>query len=812
MKSGTAIHRTGIFGGILLSSILTFSFSTTAFAEKASTEEWNITADTILHFDNPRSIIAKGNVILVKKEKLPLNMPKKKNRISSWEELLEEQPQQEVSAGEIEKVSAPQYKTTVTIKADWIAYDMEQKSIKAKGHLNIATAEDELRAKEGTLNLETETGEFKEAIIVREESALHLEGELIAKTGYDTYRIHDGWAITCKVKDGETPPWSVASSSTRVTPGGYAVLTNARFRIRNVPVFYTPYLILPVKNTRQTGLLFPEFSYSSNGGFGAGLPFFINLSDSADITLYPTYFAERGFMGGAEFRYITSEQNKGMFIGNYLNDSLSDPSETEYYSDTGYTHTNQDRYWARGKADYAFGDGWSSRLDIDIVSDEDYLREFDFGATGFDKSQQRYIDMFGRGFENDTDRTRKNSFNILKSWSGISFSGQMLAIDDLNPETKRVTTTTTDSLGVTTTTTKNTTEKSVVNETTYDQETGTTTTVVVNKADTPLWKLPELNFDGTLDTGLANVTFGWDTNYVHYWREEGIGGSRIDIRPSLSSPIRITPYLESRAKFSVRNTSYIIQENGDAQWDNDNTLNRLYPEFEFNIATTLQRDFGISSPLRHELRPFVKYFYIPKIDNQDELPQWDATDSISQLNRITYGVDNLFSQIAGEYGGLEKLTTRATLLVEQSYNMDSDSEDEPFSDIYTKLSWTPFTHTALNYKTYYDVYDSDFNSHNLEGVYTFGSTHIGTEYSYDKANDIEQINTWAQTRLFARWLLGGRLEYSLANEETNEARGSLSYQAQCWGVTFETKYTPEDTTYMMFFQLANIGASLGFGL
>ncbi len=809
-----SLHRIGIYGGITLSIAASLLLPDNVFAAKTSTEEWNITADKILHFENPRSIIAKGNVVLTKKEKLPLHMPKKKSAVSPWGELLGEKQKKELSAEEIERTETPKYRTTVTVNADWIAYDMEKKSIKAKGHLKIATPEDELQAKEGTLNLESETGEFREAIIVREDNELHLEGKVIAKTGENTYRIRDGWAVTCKVKKGETPPWSIASSNTRITPGGYAVLTNARFRIHKVPVFYTPYLILPIKNTRQTGLLFPEFSYSANGGFGAGIPLFINLSDSADITLYPNYFAKRGVMGGAEFRYTTSEQSKGMFSGNYLDDSLSDPAETEYYKETGYTHTNQKRYWVRGKADHTFGNDWISRLDVDIVSDEDYLREFDFGNTGFNRSQHKYLDMFGRNFEEDKDRTRKNTFRLLKNWGGISFGANLLAIDDLNPETTAVTTTVTDSEG-NSTTTESITTKPVTAETTYNPETGETTTIATKKAATPLWRLPELDFDGTIDTGFANFTFDWETNYVHFWRKEGVGGNRIDIRPSLSTPIRISPYLESRAKFSLRNTHYTIEEYGEATWANDDSLNRFYPELELNAATTLQRDFGRHNPLRHELRPFVKYFYIPEIDDREKLPQWDSVDAITQLNRITYGVDNLFSKVAtaARGRGLENLTTRASLLIEQSYNMDDDSKNEPFSDIHSRLSWTPSNRVRVNYKMYYDVYDNDFNSHNFEGIYNWGNnSYIGTEYSFDKANDLEQINAWAQTRLLAHWILGGRVEYSLANEETNEARAFISYEAQCWTVRFETKYTPEDTAYMMFFELANIGARLGIDL
>ena len=99
-----------------------------------------------------------------------------------------------------------------------------------------------------------------------------------------------------------------------------------------------------MKSTRQSGFLFPEISSSKNSGFGLNIPLFLNISDSADVTFYPEYLTNRGLNAGAEFRYVLSETDKGMLTANFLDDELSDPSETKYYSDTGYTHDNNRSY------------------------------------------------------------------------------------------------------------------------------------------------------------------------------------------------------------------------------------------------------------------------------------------------------------------------------------------------------------------------------------------------------------------------------------------------------------------------------------
>lgn len=759
-----------------------------AHAEKVSTEKWNISADKLLRYESPNSIVAQGNVILEKKEPYTPPRPASELQKSSWDELLEEDVKQpEKSADEIAREVVPEYRTTVTIGADWIVYDVEMETIKAKGNVKIVTNEDQLYAREANLSLASETGQFTDATVVRKELSMHLEGKTIEKTGFNTYRVIDGWVITCKVEEGETPPWSFASADADVKQGGYAELRHATFRIRNVPVFYLPYVIVPAKNTRQSGFLFPEFSSSNNGGFGMNLPFFLNISDSADLTLFPEYYIERGFMPGAEFRYVSDVTDKGMFTGSFLDDALSDPSETEYYEETGYTHDNSERYWLRGKADHSFGE-WQTRLDLDIVSDQDYLREFDAGVTGFDSTYTRYLKTFGRGFQNETDFFRQNSLKAQRSWSGMSLEANLLAIDDVRtnaPDT-----------------------------------------------NTPLWKLPNVIFSGAQPIGESTFTVDWNADYVDYWREDGVGGHRVDLRPSISAPVPLSVYLESRAEVGVRNTFYSVESYGDAQWEEDDTQNRFFPEFETEVATTLEREFffggGDTASFAHQIRPFVRYGYIPDVD-QDDLPQFDSIDRIDDRNAITYGVDNFFNVFDDSSKSFDAIRQAASLRVEQYYDLRDERSDEPFGPVHAKLIWNPMERTAVNYKTYYDVYDSTFLKHSFSGEYSNSRGDvIALEYSFNEATttendtiyddldqilqETEQINFRGRTQIWNRWFAGAEVQHSISQDETNRARGSLTYQALCWSVQFETRYTPEDTSYLVLFNLANIGSPFGVSL
>ncbi len=768
------------------------------FGEMVATEKWNISADKIFRYENPNSIVAQGNVILEKNEKI-VPRPNQKQGASDWSELLEEKVEEPVvGANQVEKVNTPEYHITVTINADWIVYDVELESIKAKGNVHITTNDEQLFAKEATLNLTKDTGKFNDATILRNAPPLHLEGKSVEKTGFDTYHIDDGWVITCKLTEGETPPWSIASADTEITKGGYAVLKNAWFNIKDVPIFYTPYMILPAKNTRQTGFLFPYFSTSNISGVGLDLPFFLNISDSADATFFPEYYSKRGFMPGAEFRYASSDTNKGLFSASFLNDALSEPSNTSYFTDTKYTHNNVDRYWIRGKADESFGDAWRTRLDLDIVSDQDYLTEFNSSTNGFSKTHSDYLQTFGRGFQNETDINRQNSLKTVRRFKGMALEADLVAIDEID-----------------------------TNASTFN---------------TQLWSLPSVTFAGAVPIGETYSFFDWKANYVNYWRKDGIGGQRIDLNPDVSVPIPISPYLETLATVALRDTFYDVHTYGTAAWNNNVTQNRLLPDYKIETATTLERDYftgdSTSEGFTHQVRPFVKYEYIPFLD-QTNLPQWDDIDLISQRNTFTYGMLTSLNPISpsgqdkvslsGQDKGKRNPWDKLTLLVQQSYHLYEDPSNEPFSAIYGKLSWSPSRFAKIIYKSSYDVYDHNFTSHTFGGQYRDSrGDRLGVDYSYKAigytelndtkstplTDEIKQINANFRTTLpfVNNWIAGAKIEHSLSQDTTTTANSFLTYMAPCWSVTFLTQHTTVDTAFIVSFNLANIGIGSAFGI
>ncbi|WP_140417218.1 hypothetical protein, partial [Vibrio cholerae] len=44
--------------------------------------------------------------------------------------------------------------------------------------------------------------------------------------------------------------------------------------VQNVPVFYLPYLTVPIGDTRKTGFLYPTASYGSRNGYSFEVPIY----------------------------------------------------------------------------------------------------------------------------------------------------------------------------------------------------------------------------------------------------------------------------------------------------------------------------------------------------------------------------------------------------------------------------------------------------------------------------------------------------------------------------------------------------------
>lgn len=227
--------------------------------------------------------------------------------------------------------------------------------------------------------------------------------------------------------DGTSPAWSMNAEQAVVEIDGYAQLFHSTFDVKNTGIFYSPFMVLPAKTTRQSGLLPPDYGISDKRGFYYTQPYFWAIDESHDMTFYGGWMTKIGPSLSVEYRAneFTDQKTWLAATGIYDKDTVAIPGTSRVSENKQTLRTNNDRYWLRGMADGFLGAStWRYRSNIDYVSDQDFLREFNQGPTGFDRTRDNLFRMFGRDLQED-DQNRVSAALVSNDWQRVGIVASM---------------------------------------------------------------------------------------------------------------------------------------------------------------------------------------------------------------------------------------------------------------------------------------------------------------------------------------------------------------------------------------------------
>ncbi len=194
------------------------------------------------------------------------------------------------------------------LEADYVEFSNETKDAFAQGNVLLIAGDDSVSCNTMKINLTTQKGTINNGTIFIQKNNFYIHGENIRKTGKFTYDMDKGSITSCA---GDNPDWKISGKQIKVTIEGYGTARNAVFWAKKVPAAYTPYIMFPVKQKRQSGFLMPRVGKSSRKGYKYNQPFFWAISRNTDATFYADYMSQRGTKLGAEYRYILDNQSKG---------------------------------------------------------------------------------------------------------------------------------------------------------------------------------------------------------------------------------------------------------------------------------------------------------------------------------------------------------------------------------------------------------------------------------------------------------------------------------------------------------------------
>lgn len=628
---------------------------------------------------------------------------------------------------------------------------------------------------------------------------------LYAKRAEDAIiRLKDGTYTTCEPNSNA---WQLKGNNITLNPAtGFGTATNVTLRVKDIPVFYTPYIYFPIDDRRQSGFLPPSFSSSTDTGFTLVTPYYFNLAPNYDATLYPRYMTKRGLLMEGEFRYLT-ESSEGQFGAAYLNDDDTERKDQSDYTDKRYMLNWQHK----------------GGLDSRVLTEVDYTKVSD---------PYYFQDL-------QTDQIGVENRDYLNQQAAVSYRGDSYTAR-LNVHAYQLST--------------------VTQITPYNQMPQLT----FNGA------LPYHPAGVNFNYNTELVRFERDLENGDYTNEDGTvaprldnnvrglaraNGTRLNLAPSMSLPMTASyGYVTPTLKYMYTQYDLDLDSKGKstlAAGDKfDSSVNRSVPIASVDSGLYFDRNtnwFGTN--YRQTLEPRAFYLYVPE-RNQEDIPVFDTSEStfsysslwrdnrfsgsdrVGDENKLSLGLtsrwieDNGFERQRISIGQAYYFKDRKVQLPGISADRsDSTSSVSPYALEYAyrfnrdwrataDYNWDPETHSPRSGSAmmHYQPEDNPNKIVNLgyryrndqvrydqyTGKWTVGGGDYGTKGEPGYIKDyykIQQHDFSVIWPIVPQWSAISRWQYDYNRNRTLEAFGGFEYDNCCWKLRLISRYWVSNDEY-----------------
>ncbi|SDT87585.1 LPS-assembly protein [Pseudomonas pohangensis] len=635
---------------------------------------------------------------------------------------------------------------------------------------------------EAEIQLDTGAAQIDQAEYVLHEANAR-GGAKYVKRGEDAIiRLKDGTYTTCAPGNNA---WQVKGNNIKLDPAtGMGTATNATLRIKDIPVFYTPYIQFPIDDRRQSGFLAPTAGYSNSDGVTLITPYYFNLAPNYDATLYPRIMSERGLMMSGEGRYLT-QSSEGKISGSYLDDQDDENKGQPKYEQT--------RYLASWQHTQGLDERLLGEVDYTDISDPYYFQDL---GTDLDVSSQTYVNQQG-----------------VLTWRGDSFTA------GLNVQSYEL--------------------ASVTDITPYDRLPQVTLDGILPYQPGGLqlsYGTEYVSFQRDLDSYYFNGIASPDQKLTGLNRASG---DRSHAQPGISLPMENSwGYLTPSAKYLYTNYSLDLDSRGQSTLASgvqyDDNQNRNIELYSLDSGLYFDRDttlFGKS--LRQTLEPRLYYLYVPYKD-QDDLPIFDTSepsfnyqslfrenrfvgkDRIGDSNQLSAGTTSSFVEDNGfqraqigigqafyfedrqvQMPGIttQDASVSPTALFGQ-YRMDRDwrvSSDYAYNSDISKTSSGNLMFHYQPEATPNKIFNAGYRYRNDAIVFNEDTN------EYEAGNDdeykIEQSDVSMIWPVLPQWSAIARWQFDFNQSRTLEAFGGFEYDSCCWKLRLVSRYWVQPDDY-----------------
>ena len=311
----------------------------------------------------------------------------------------------------------------------------------------------------------------------------------------------------------------------------------------------------------------------------------------------------------------------------------------------------------------------------------------------------------------------------------------------------------------------------------------------------PYRRLPRIAFDIDRPLGLQGLRLRMDTELVYFDREVGATGSRFDVLPRVEWNIN-TGWGYIKPSAGYRYTAYELDWRDEA---GDTSPSRGTGIVSFDSGMFLERDNGKGRV--QTLEPRLFYLYVP-YENQQGLPDFDSApftfgfsqlfhfnrytgaDRQSDANQLTLALTTRsINQVAGRE--LWSLSFGQIAYFETLKVMPAQT-DEPLDDnvspFIAEFVLHPTRGLSSRLSAQWDWQNSEIDVAVLGLTHIASSgRHLGAEYRY-RRDSLDQFDIRYYQPINERWLILGRLNWSIKESDLLSGEVGFEYESCCWAL------------------------------
>ena len=290
------------------------------------------------------------------------------------------------------------------VRSDYADFNQNDNTANLEGNIQYWDNSIYLEADKAHVEFNTDIGEFENTkYTIKDNRGRGQSSNVDMKFGIKS-KLKNADYSTC---DPANKFWQISTSELKLNHvEEWGSAKNVVLKIKNVPVFYSPYMSFPLSDKRKTGFLTPGLGNSNRNGFEARTPFYWNIAPHMDATLTPRLLTDSGVMLVGEFRHI-SKNSQSELNAEFL------PSDSKF--------DDKNRNLVGLKHHRSFGRTGSFLLNYNRVSDKEYIEDFgaNLGITSTSFLQQRG-DISYRGSWWNTRARLENYQSVDRTLAAVS--------------------------------------------------------------------------------------------------------------------------------------------------------------------------------------------------------------------------------------------------------------------------------------------------------------------------------------------------------------------------------------------------------